>query len=107
MGSNRNTQISRGNYKKKFHPHKVRRADDKHYEKENIAPQESAAALDGSWIINLEQLAFFISDISSHSQSCEPGAISLVGETYRNGMASVLSARCGSCQTEIAFSTSL
>ena len=84
----------------------MRRVDDKHYEKENITPQESAAALDGSRIINLEQLAFFISDISSHSQSCEPGAISLVGETYRNGMASVLSARCGSCQTEIAFSTS-
>ena len=80
--------------------------DDKQHEKENIAPQESTATLNVSRIINLEQLASFISDILSHLQSCEPGTVSLVGETYRNGMASVLSARCSSCRTEIAFSTS-
>jgi len=34
------------------------------------------------------------------------GNISLIGETYRNGMASVLSAKCSSCRMEIAFSTS-
>ena len=30
----------------------------------------------------------------------------LFGETYCNGMASVLSAKCSSCRMEIAFSTS-
>ena len=62
-------------------------------------------SLEGSRIINLEQLATFIGDVSAHSQSCQ-GTVSLTGERYREGLASVLSASCNSCRLEVAFPTS-
>ena len=53
----------------------------------------------------MNHLASFVSDISAHSQSCE-GNVSFVGETYRSGLASILSANCSHCRLEIAFPTS-
>ncbi len=58
-----NKHISRGKYKRKFLPLKQQ---DKSQENENVAPTDSASTLDGSHI-NLNQLASFISDVSSHS----------------------------------------
>ena len=106
MGSRKNKankHISRGVYKKKFQPWNVQ---NKVQVKENLSQSHSSATLEGSRIINLQQLASFIGDVSSHSQSCDPGTMSLTGEMYRSGMASVLSARCNNCRAEIAFSTS-
>ena len=37
---------------------------------------------------------------------CQLGTISLTGETYRGGLASIISAKCSGCQTEMAFPTS-
>lgn len=104
MGSGKNkanTHISRGKYKKKFP-----RRNKWQQQQENVTASTSKTSLKGSRIINMEQLASFVSDISSHLQSCQLGDISLVGETYRNGMASVLTAHCSGCQTNIEFSTS-
>ena len=106
MGSaknKKNPHVSRGKFRKR-RPPQCRNKE--HDQKENISPGCSTNALEGSRIINLQQLASFVKDISSHSKSCLMGNISLIGETYRNGMASVLSAKCSSCRMEIAFSTS-
>ena len=53
----------------------------------------------------LNQLASFDDDISAHFNSCK-GNVSFIGETYCNGMVSILSAKCCHCRLEIAFSTS-
>ena len=106
MGSaknKKNPHVSRGKFRKRRPPQCRNR---EHEQKENIGPGGSTNSLEGSRIINLQQLASFVKDISSHSKSCLMGNISLIGETYRNGMASVLSAKCSSCRMEIAFSTS-
>ena len=44
--------------------------------------EHKPSALEGNRIINLEQLAGFVSNISHHSQSCQLGTISLSGESY-------------------------
>ena len=54
----------------------------------------STTDIRGSCIIDLEKLAPFIAEVSSHSQSCQLGKVSLTGETYRGGLASILSAKC-------------
>ena len=69
-------------------------------------PKKATQPLHGSRIINLEKLASFISDVSTHSQSCQLGTVSLVGETYRGGLASILGAKCDGCRAELAFPTS-
>ena len=74
---------------------------------ENTSPSVPLDSLDGSRIINLKELASFITDMSSHSQSCKTGTVYLVSETYKNGMASVLCAKCNSCYQEIRFTTCL
>lgn len=60
--------------------------------------------LDGCRIINLDSLQIFIGRISSHSSSCGD-EISLSGES-RDGLASILTAQCKSCQLTIDFPTS-
>ena len=107
MGSARNKKnvhVSRG----KFINRRRRRPKSRTTEerKENVSHGSSTCPLEGSRIINLEQLASFVTNIGSHSKSCPVGNVTLIGETYRNGMASVLSAKCSSCRMEIAFSTS-
>ena len=44
----------------------------------------------------------FFSDISIRSQSRQLGTVSLVGETYGGGLASVLRAKCDGCRAELA-----
>ena len=104
MGNKKNKAFKnmyRGKYKKKFQPHRVARTN-----KENISPPDPAIALDGSRIISLKHLASFIEDVSSHSQTCQLGTITFTGETFRDGLASGLSAKCNECSSDITMSTS-
>ena len=74
---------------------------------ENISPPSlNSQPLNGSRIINLHELASFITHVSSHSHSCKSGTISLVGETHKNGLASILYAKCNTCNHELSFATS-
>ena len=54
----------------------------------------------------MDQLQKFVAQVSSHSCSCQKGSISLTGEHYREGLASVLSATCSGCRMEVAYPTS-
>ena len=66
-----------------------------------------STAVAGCRIINLKSLGGFIEEISLHSRVCnQQGEVSLIGETSRSGLASILSARCSGCRMEIAFPTS-
>ena len=85
---------SRGKFKKRALP-------PKEMEKANVE-----ALPQGSRIINIKQLAALVEEISSHSCSCRKSSISLVGESNREGLASVLSAQCSGCQLKFAFPTS-
>ena len=67
---------------------------------------KSGSAVGGSRIVNLDQLQFFQTQVSTHSRSCQNGTVSLTGERYREGLASVLSATCSGCRMEVAFPTS-
>ena len=67
---------------------------------------KSGSAVGGCRIVNMDQLQKFVAQVSSHSRSCQNGSISLTGECYREGLASVLSATCSSCRMEVAFPTS-
>ena len=103
-GKQKNRQTlhkNRGKYQKKFQPKTIQNTQ----HEENTSPSVPLDSLDGSRIINLKELASFITDVSSHSQSCKTGTVYLVGETYKNGMASVLCAKCNSCYQEIHFTT--
>ena len=66
----------------------------------------SGRAVGGCRIVNMDQLQKFVVQVSSHSRSCKNGSISLTGERYREGLASVLSATCSGCRMEVAFPTS-
>ena len=57
-------------------------------------------------MVNMDQLQKFVVQVSSHSRSCQNGSISLTGERYREGLASVLSATSSGCRMEVAFPTS-
>ena len=67
---------------------------------------KSGSAVGGCRIVNMDQLQKFVAQVSSHSRSCQNGSISLTGERYREGLASVLSATCSGCRMEVAFPTS-
>ena len=67
---------------------------------------KSGSAVGGCRIVNMDQLQKFVAQVSSHSRSCQNGSISLTGEHYREGLASVLSATCSGCRMEVAFPTS-
>ncbi len=104
MGSskNKNSNVSNGMFKKRAAPQRWKK-------EEPARPSQgetSLSSFDGSRIINLAQLAYFISDVSAHSASCQQGTSMLTGEHNREGLASVLSARCSSCRLEVAFPTS-
>ena len=102
--SKRKSNLHRGKFKKRAAPSQLPKVTTK---EETVAQrQEEAFPLDGSRIINLHHLASFIREVSAHSQSCQSGTISLIGETYRHGLASVLSAKCSGCRMEVAFPTS-
>ena len=68
-----------------------------------------------SRIVNLRNLGDAIHQISAHAATCQRStskalgfdeAVSLVGEKQRNGLASVLTARCNGCGEEIPIPTS-
>ena len=96
----KNLHVSKGKFINRRRRPKSRTTEER---KENVSPGSSTSPLEGSRIINLEQLASFVTNIGSHSKSCPMGNVTLIGETYHNGMASVLSAKCSSCRMEIAF----
>jgi len=91
-----NTHACRGKYKKFKPPIRWQKQQN----------SDKVPSLEGSRIINLEKLAPFINEVSTHSKSCQLGTVSLTGETYRGGLASILSAKCSGCRMEIAFPTS-
>ena len=107
MGNKKNTtnqHQNRGKFKHRISPN---RQPKKHEDKETVQPnRENVSPLEGSRVINLDYLASFVNNVSAHSQSCKEGTISLTGESYRNGLASILSARCSGCRMEMAFPTS-
>ena len=100
--SNReNSHICRGKYKKRRPPISWHKKETPDTDTMLLSPP-----LQGSRIINLEKLAPFIASISTHSKMCQLGTISPTGETYRGGLASIISEKCSGCQTEMAFPTS-
>ena len=103
MGSKsnrKNSHISRGKYKKKRPPVRWQKKET------SATDMTPSPPVQGSRIINLEKLAPFINSVSEHSKTCQLGTVSLTGETYRAGLASILSAKCSGCRMEIAFPTS-
>ena len=104
MGNSKNSQnkhTCRGKYKKRVPPWCTDTQ-----QKEITTP---ATSLDGNRIVSLTQLVSFITDVSTHSKSCEQGTVSLHSESKRDGMASTLcifTAKCDTCNEEIQFLTS-
>ena len=80
--------------------------------KKQPIPQCPPELENSSRIINLQQLASHISDITAHAASCskcfnsQDEAITLIGERNRQGLASILVARCNGCDMEFPFATS-
>ena len=68
--------------------------------------QRQLESMKGNRIINLKQLASFIEEVSTHSATCHQGKITLIGERNREGLASILAAKCSGCRLEVAFPTS-
>lgn len=116
MGSTKthaNRHISRGKFRKHKPPTRW-----KSHSNTSPASRPSQARLlnsTGSRIINSQHLASHISEVSQHVATCQQCSsiadssgevITLVGEQYHNGLASVLTARCNGCGTTIQFSTS-
>ena len=94
--------VDRGKFKKRVSPNSC-----------NKKPKR--LSLNSSRIIKLKNLDSAIQSISAHAATC-PGclsnasssnqAVSLLGETDRKGLASVLTARCNYCKEEINIQTS-
>lgn len=95
-----NPHISRGKYKKQF-------ASMQSTQDTSLATvSPSTIPIQGSHIVNMDRLASFIADVSTHSQSCSLGTVFLAGESYRGGLASILTAKCTGCRAQLAFPTS-
>lgn len=58
-------------------------------------------SIEGSRIINMEKLQQYTDNLTKHSTTCA-GSITLSGET-RDGLASILTARCNTCEHAIRF----
>ena len=98
----KNYNISRGVFKKRAVPQLREKEEPAHTSQGETSPN----SLEGSRIINLAQLGSFISNVSAHSALCQQGTIMLTGKHNREGLASVLCARCSNCRLEVAFPTS-
>ena len=70
----------------------------------NQGNDKQRVRIEGSRIININKLQQYTDDLTAHSASCE-GAITLVGER-KDGLASILTVHCSSCQHPIKFETS-
>ena len=73
---------------------------------ESDAASSSSPSIEGCRIVNIQLLQPFVEDISSHSSKCKRGSFSLIGESKRSGLASVLYAKCSRCHKKMPFSTS-
>ena len=62
------------------------------------------ATLDGSRIVNLEKLQQYTDRLTQHSAHCD-GSVVLYGES-RDGLASILTAECGTCGISFNLDTS-
>jgi hypothetical protein len=89
-----------GNKHNKENPHASRLKYRKHCHCSK--KQEAECTLEGSRIINLQQLASFVQSVSAHSKFCK-GIISLTGEQYHQELACVLSS---GCMMKMSFSNS-
>ena len=102
MGNKRyrkNDNSHRRVYKKRKGKRKVKEKDRAEEDHRNTDD-----SIKGSRIINMEQLQQYTEDLRQHSIQCE-GTITLTGET-REGLASILTGSCSSCQHTITFQTS-
>ena len=105
MGSKKNkygSHVSRGKFAGKKQPRKF---EVKKQPRKGGESPKSGSAVGGCRIVNMDQLQKFVAQVSSHSRSCQNGSISLTGERYREGLASVLSATCSGWRMEVAFPT--
>jgi len=105
MGNKKNRRNHRNNHRhgmqKRWHASKYK----KFSERRNTADSENVHdPLDGSRIINLDQLKQFVSELSMHASQCE-SSITLKGEK-KAGLASILSCCCSKCDFSIALNTS-
>ena len=66
--------------------------------------EESRVSIEGSRIITVDKLQVYIDDLTKHSLHCG-GSIVLCGEC-RDGLTSILSSHCSSCQHTITLETS-
>ena len=73
-------------------------------EQQSDNEEEEVAMFEGSRVINLEKLQQYTDNLIAHATHCD-GSITLTGET-RDGLASVLSCHCSTCQDTITFETS-
>ncbi len=108
MGNNKNkvlSHASRGKYKK-VNPYM------KWSNKHAKSDRDQEFILKSSRIVNLEQLESMLNCIAVHTSTCQPCIngtdmlISLIGEKYSNGLASVLTAQCNGCGEQLSFPTS-
>ncbi len=79
-------------------------------EPSSALPVESSSSapsttLNSFRIMNLDQLSAHLQLISTHAASCG-GSCTLEGETYRAGLASIIQAKCGKCQSTFSIPSS-
>ena len=99
----RNRHICEGKLKKKKPP--IRWGT----EQDTLTSTTTPMSFNSCRIINLEELRKHIADISVHAATCQSwiDKAYMQGEAImRDGLASVLTAQCKGCGTEIAFPTS-
>ena len=71
---------------------------------QNRSIQEQTVSLEGSRIINMDQLQQYTEDMTKHATQCQ-GSITLSGEV-RDGLASIVSGDCSTCSHTIMLQTS-
>ena len=105
MGNNRNKKFHRNQhryvYRKKrvaICSKKITRNDRTETNKENMP------SIEGCRIVNVDRLLEYIGDLTQHVATCH-GSIKLIGES-REGLASVMTTQCSSCDHKIVLETS-
>ncbi len=107
MGNNKNKRNHRNNHRhgmqKRWHASKYQKLSIRK-NSADIEDGQNSGSLDGSQIVNLDQLKQFISELSVHASQCD-SSITLKGEK-RAGLASILSCSCSKCDFSIPLNTS-
>ena len=87
----------------------------KHPDTNAVPTADKQQGLQGTRIINLQQLDGYIGELTSHVATCKlsqeaasktGAAIIVEGEYVREGLASIIGARCSGCDKKISLSTS-